>query len=125
MRVGVLYQMLDDLLDYFPDAASDKTKNLDYATGHWTWVLDEIRAPVRFGRSASDIAALLCARDGAAPPESSPLTRSIRRYVGLSRSVERSYRRALPGEPLIPSLLAAWRDRAGRLAHDRTGNPTP
>jgi phytoene synthase len=41
-RLGLLYQMLDDLLDYCPAAMSGKLPFADYRQRRWTWVLDHL-----------------------------------------------------------------------------------
>lgn len=39
-RVGLVYQMVDDLLDYCPGARTGKSAYSDHAQKKWTWVLD-------------------------------------------------------------------------------------
>ncbi|HEV3049834.1 MAG TPA: polyprenyl synthetase family protein, partial [Longimicrobium sp.] len=57
-RMGLLYQMLDDILDYCPGADTGKPALGDYAQGRWTWLLDEL-ADAEFGGEPSAIASRL------------------------------------------------------------------
>jgi 15-cis-phytoene synthase len=60
-RLGLVYQMLDDLLDYCPAAETGKPALGDYAATLWTWPLAELG--VRdFSRPADEILAALHAR---------------------------------------------------------------
>jgi hypothetical protein len=60
-RLGLVYQMLDDLLDYCPAAETGKPPLADYAQRRWTWVLAELPA-LEFGRDAGEVLALLHTR---------------------------------------------------------------
>src|SRR5690606_39249816 len=60
-RVGLLYQMLDDLLDYCPGTECGKPPLRDYDQGRWTWPLDD--APeLEFGLPAEEVLAALHGR---------------------------------------------------------------
>ena len=41
-RIGMLYQMVDDLLDYCPRAVTGKTPFADYRANRWTWPLADV-----------------------------------------------------------------------------------
>ncbi len=106
-RMGLLYQMVDDLLDYCPAAGSGKPALGDYAQRRWTWPLDEL--PGRgFGGDAAEIVDAFHA-DG---PGGGPARRCLAR---LDRVVEELLERVgvvLGEEAIIRGLLIGWRERA-------------
>ncbi len=51
IRIGALYQRIDDFLDYCPAAKTGKPKLQDFANRVWTWVLGD-RGPEWFDQSA-------------------------------------------------------------------------
>lgn len=53
-EVGVVYQMLDDFLDYCRAANTGKPPLGDFAQRHWTWVLGNIPG-AHFGMQAGDV----------------------------------------------------------------------
>ncbi|MEO9225889.1 MAG: squalene/phytoene synthase family protein [Gemmatimonadaceae bacterium] len=57
-EIGVLYQMLDDLLDYCRAAKTGKPFLGDFAQRHWTWVLGNIPG-AHFGMRAPDVLSAL------------------------------------------------------------------
>jgi geranylgeranyl pyrophosphate synthase len=40
LRIGLVYQRIDDLFDYLPEATTGKPALMDYRQRHWTWPLD-------------------------------------------------------------------------------------
>ena len=57
-EIGVVYQMLDDLLDYCRAANTGKPSLGDFAQRHWTWVLGNIPG-AHFGMRAGDVLSAL------------------------------------------------------------------
>jgi phytoene synthase len=102
-RMGLVYQMLDDVLDYCPAAETGKPALGDYAQGRWTWLLDEL-ADAALGGSADDVAVRLhfCA-DGP-----TPLRRCLARLEAEADALAAELRAALPGDEILPGLLAQW-----------------
>jgi 15-cis-phytoene synthase len=123
-RMGVLYQMLDDLLDYCPGAGTGKPALADYAQGQWTWVLAEVPA-LPFGRPEAEVlAALHWPWDGA----ETPLRRCLERFRAEVREVRTEAARLLPGDQVVSAIAAGWAARAETavLAEERrVGAVTP
>jgi phytoene synthase len=106
-RMGLVYQMLDDVLDYCPAADTGKPALGDYAQGRWTWLLDELEG-VELGGSADDVAARL----HASLDETTPLRRCLARLEAEANALAAELRAALPGGEALPDLLAQWMDGA-------------
>ena len=98
-RVGLVYQMLDDLLDLAPQTDTGKPALADYAKGHWTWPLDEM------GVDSFDL-------------DTTPLTRSLHRCLDrYDREVDNvavAISEETGGSVALARLLEGWR----QLAHD-------
>nr|ANY58077.1 polyprenyl synthase [uncultured bacterium] len=106
-RMGLVYQMLDDVLDYCPAAETGKPALGDYAQGRWTWLLDEVDGAA-LGGSADDLAARLhTAAEGG-----TPLRRCLARLEAEADALAAELRAALPGDDVLPGLLAQWIDGA-------------
>jgi phytoene synthase len=103
-RVGLLYQMLDDLLDYCPRAVTGKPTLGDYAQARWTWVLEG--APgVDFGQDARcAMRALFAAPAGAMSPMRCALRRLDNDIDAVRRDLD-----AAGASPLLHWLLERWR----------------
>lgn len=103
-RMGLVYQMLDDVLDYCPAAQTGKPALGDYAQGRWTWLLDELEG-VELGGRAEDVAGRLhrAGEDGR-----TPLRRCLARLEAEAGALAAELRAALPGDGVLPGLLAQW-----------------
>jgi 15-cis-phytoene synthase len=108
-RLGLAYQMLDDLLDYCPSAGTGKPPLRDYARSHWTWVLDGW-TDARFGMADTSVLAELYRPAGA----DSPMQTALRRYERVCVDLAREAALELPGDVIVTALLASWYDRAQR-----------
>ena len=53
-EVGLLYQMMDDFLDYCPATHTGKPALGDYAQGRWTWPLEHVR-DAKLGAPVADV----------------------------------------------------------------------
>ena len=105
--LGLLYQRLDDLLDYCPATDTGKPPLGDYAQRRWTWVLEEVPGAA-FGRSVDEIVAAL----HAAGLDGTPLRRLLARLDAGFDAFDRARAALLPGDTLLASLAADWRARA-------------
>lgn len=113
-RVGLLYQMLDDLLDYCPGADTGKPALGDYLAGRWTWPLEELPG-VELGGDAGEVARALHAGGGSA--------RCLGRLERMERELVRSVRETLPEDDVLVELLARWVARAREAVSGEAGPP--
>ncbi|HEX9940239.1 MAG TPA: squalene/phytoene synthase family protein [Longimicrobium sp.] len=106
--LGVLYQRLDDLLDYCPATDTGKPPLGDYAQQRWTWVLEEVPGAV-FGRPVDEIRAALHApgADGR-----TPIRRLLARLDAGFDAFARARATHFPGDTLLAALATDWRARA-------------
>ena len=107
-RMGLLYQMLDDVLDYCPAADTGKPALGDYAQGRWTWLLDELEG-IELGGAAVSVAARLHAASGEGD---TPLRRCLARLQREVDALTADLRAALPGDDVLAALLQKWLDGA-------------
>lgn len=106
-EIGLLYQMMDDLLDYCIEHDGGKPTLGDYAQGRWTWPLDELSDP-RLGLDPGSLMNALHSRlDTAGGP--SPLQRAACSLQSRIASVTRRSSAMFPDDPLLPPLLDRWR----------------
>jgi 15-cis-phytoene synthase len=103
-RIGTLYQMLDDLLDYCPGTDTGKPTLGDFAQRRWTWPLAELD-DVDFESTAEATAARMTERpaDGV-----SPLRRSLRRFEREADLVRAGLAVLLPRDELVRELVEGW-----------------
>jgi phytoene synthase len=122
-RMGLMYQMLDDVLDYCPAADTGKPALGDYAQGRWTWLLEEVDG-IEFGGEPAGIAARLHA---ASMDGDTPLRRCLARLEREAAALTRELRAAFPGDDILPSLLEKWMDGArGAVAREEAARrPAP
>ncbi|HEU4561493.1 MAG TPA: squalene/phytoene synthase family protein [Longimicrobium sp.] len=108
LGLGLLYQRLDDLLDYCPATLTGKTPLGDYAQRRWTWVLEEI-PDAAFGHGQDEIRAALHVpgADGR-----TPLRRLLARLDADFETFARARAAFLPGDTLLAALAADWLARA-------------
>jgi 15-cis-phytoene synthase len=111
-RVGELYQMLDDLLDYCPDADTGKPPLADFGARRWTWPLLELGA-VDYGESATAVAERLATCDAAG---SSPLRRCVARFEREVDVVRAALAVHMPCDVVVTALVCGWRERARAAA---------
>ncbi|HSJ25945.1 MAG TPA: squalene/phytoene synthase family protein [Longimicrobiales bacterium] len=105
-RLGTLYQMLDDLLDYCPGASTGKPALGDLAQRRWTWPLLEL--PTAFDMPPAEVpAAFLDSSAGL-----SPMRRCLRRLDDEAAAVRTAVAVHLPGDNVINALIADWQVRA-------------
>lgn len=107
-ELGLLYQRLDDLLDYCPGAGTGKPPLADHAQRRWTWVLDAL-PQAAFDAPAHHVLALLHAPDAAGV---TPLRCLLARLESEVDAFEAERVRLLPGDVLLARLAAEWRARA-------------
>lgn len=115
-RVGTLYQMLDDLLDYCPDTDTGKPALGDYRQGRWTWPLLELPG-VSFGLEPEAVATLLSGDGDAA----SPIRRCLARLEQEADGVRAALATMLPGDSLARELVDGWLRRAAAAVETAGG----
>jgi hypothetical protein len=101
-RAGVVYQRVDDLLDYCPSAPGGKPRLLDHGNRRWTWILGAADVPL--GTERGEIRRLLFDAAGSDSPMRKALGR-VRRDAGGVRS---DLRRLLGGLPPLEEVLEGW-----------------
>jgi phytoene synthase len=111
-RIGELYQMLDDLLDYCPDAETGKPPLADYRQRRWTWPLLELNA-ASFDEPEDGVAERFATCDESG---TSPLRRCAQRFERECDSVRVALAVHLPGDRVIEALVREWCARAAAAA---------
>jgi 15-cis-phytoene synthase len=119
-RMGLVYQMVDDLLDYCPASATGKPPLADHRQRKWTWVLLESGPDVLDRDSAQLVEELHAIHSG-----SSPLRRCLRTLQDEVADLNRDVQLALPGDRILAALLAQWLDRARDGVYTGMGSSTP
>jgi 15-cis-phytoene synthase len=106
-RVGLVYQMLDDLLDYCPGVETGKPALADRGRGLWTWPLAHVDA----GDDAdgAEIARRLREPDGEGVR---PLDRCLGRLRAEAAGVLEEAAVLLPGDRILAALVGEWLDTA-------------
>ncbi len=106
--LGLLYQRLDDLLDYCAATDTGKPPLGDHAQRRWTWVLEEVPGGA-FDRSTGEMSAALTTpgADGR-----TPLRRLLARLDAGFDAFTVARAALLPGDTLLAALAADWRARA-------------
>jgi 15-cis-phytoene synthase len=107
-RVGELYQMLDDLLDYCPDADTGKPPLADYRQRRWTWPLLELDS-AGFDDDSAAVAVRLATPDARG---SSPLRRCLARFERETESVRAAIASCMPRDVVVSTLVGTWVERA-------------
>ncbi len=108
-RLGLLYQMVDDLLDYCPAADTGKPPLADYLQSRWTWPLIELADP-SFGRPPEEVLAAFAAPSG----RGSALRRCLSRLEAAAEGLRVELAQALGESPILQGLLLAWLERTRR-----------
>ncbi len=123
-RLGVCYQMLDDLVDYCPDHDSGKPALQDYRNRHWTWPLSECDVS-GFELEPDEVVSLLhtAGVDGSL----SPARRCMVRLDGELSALARDFEALTGGATPVPALLEEWRRTARRAVESsaRMAIPAP
>lgn len=118
-RIGIAYQMLDDLLDYLPGAASDKPAWQDYSHRHWTWPLGELGV-TDFEAPVSEVAAAMLDRRSGSSVLDRCLATLEERLTVLEAEADREI-----GGSIVTALLGHWRDRARETVSAARGDAAP
>ena len=106
-RLGLVYQMLDDLLDYCPHVPTGKPSFIDYRRGLWTWPRLHIDLPA--GLQEADVVERLDTPDA---DGRTPLERALDHFREEADRVARSVTELMPEDRLVTGLLGAWLARA-------------
>lgn len=105
-RIGVAYQMLDDLLDYLPGSMTGKPALQDYRNRHWTWPLESLGVD-DFDAPVSEIVRRLFEPRPGGSAAWSCLRSLEARFAGLRQDVL-----AGPGGSVVAALLDDWTSAA-------------
>lgn len=116
-RIGALYQMVDDALDYCPGAGTGKEPLQDYGQQKWTFVLDELGV-TGFQSSPDDVVRRLFRADGGAAA------------VRVENRVERECAEVLaslrPSDGLLAEVVGPWVTRVqDAYSRERAGGEIP
>lgn len=106
-RVGLVYQMLDDLLDYCPHVDTGKPSLADYRRGLWTWPRAHVSLPAGLDDAAVIDRLTTPDRDGV-----TPLERALNRFRAEADRVAHEVTELMPDDELVTGLLAEWLARA-------------
>ena len=106
-RVGLVYQMLDDLLDLAPATDTGKPALADYAQGHWTWPLAKLGVEAFDAEPDSLMRALHVESAG-----QTALRRCLSQYEDEVDAVTREIVSHFGDSATIIELLGGWRRRA-------------
>jgi len=109
IRIGTLYQKVDDLLDYCPSAEPGKPRFQDYRQGKWTWIFEHLGLD-RFGRPVAEVDALIA--DGVGPGGHAELRNAVDVLADEADSVTADHRALVPGDALLGALMDGWIERA-------------
>jgi len=122
-RLGLIYQMADDLLDYCPGTDRGKPALRDLCDGRWSWVLDELEA-VSFEDDPSDVARRLARRVDGAP---APLERCVAAWLTELENWRHDCATLVGPLPVLEPLLGEWSHavRRGVEREVAAAMPTP
>jgi phytoene synthase len=106
VRVGRMYQMVDDILDYCPGRETGKPAFQDLRQEKWTWPLSFTDLD-RFGSTPEFVARQLYREraDGR-----TPIVEAFGHLAGEADTLARELREVLPGAVTIEAMLRAWVD---------------
>ena len=105
-EIGLLYQMMDDFLDYCPAAQTGKPPLGDYTQGRWTWPLDHL-PKAQLGLPADEVLARFHACDRHADA-SSVITLAAERLRARIVTVAKKSALGVPGSALLTEMLDGW-----------------
>ena len=103
-RIGVAYQMLDDLLDLSPNADTGKPALSDYTQKHWTWPLEV----VGIDNFDEDIGALIHRLHASSDSMPSAAHLCLSRFERAIATVSADSRDVLGDNGIIAGLLERW-----------------
>jgi 15-cis-phytoene synthase len=133
VRIGCVYQRIDDFLDLCPGAELGKPPLLDLAQRKWTWPLAELERQA-FPTEA-DRAAFVRRLFQGDPAHGgvSPMRRALGRLEGEVEALLGDWAAAHPGDRLVPEVLESWiaavrgtldREEEAGVDPDGEGSPT-
>ncbi|MCB9637531.1 MAG: carotenoid biosynthesis protein [Myxococcales bacterium] len=112
-RLGCLYQMLDDLLDYCPRARTGKPAFQDYLQGKWTWPREAF-ASLADGLDGDALCSALFRREDGKAPMEEALGYFDQVYQAFLAELEE-----LAGEqPVLSAVVSRWHERAHQAVAD-------
>lgn len=106
LRIGTLYQRVDDLLDYCASDDPAKPRFQDYRQEKWTWVFERLGIE-RFGRPLAEVEALVAGREGR-----SRLSEAVSLLANEASAIAAAHRTLVPGDEILSGLVEGWVARA-------------
>ncbi len=106
-RIGLVYQMLDDLLDLCPATDTGKPALADYSQNHWTWPLSEL-AIDEFGIAPDTLMTSLYSENEIG----APIRRCMARYESEVQAVAGEVSAHMGASEILRNLLDDWVIRA-------------
>ncbi len=105
-EIGLLYQMMDDFLDYCPAVQTGKPPLGDYEQGRWTWPLNHLEN-ARLGQPVSDILSSLhaCTAAFGSPSAMCGAAEWLRARIGV---VATKAALQFPHSAILPEMLQRW-----------------
>jgi phytoene synthase len=121
VRIGRLYQRVDDFLDYCGNAQAGKAPFQDYRQRKWTWVL-AFAPDLTFDLAEDALADRLFSRD---EHGSSSMGRALHSLRTEAQRLATDLRAELGGSPGLDAILSGWVDLATRaLAREEASAST-
>lgn len=114
IRIGELYQRVDDFLDLCPGADLGKPPLLDLGQRKWTWPLAEtgdnaFPPEEEMGAFARSLFASPAGGEGGEPSGGpSPMARALARLEEEATALVSAWREAHPADGLVPALVGQW-----------------
>lgn len=108
--VGVLYQMVDDLLDYCPGADAGKPPLQDYRQGKWTWLPEITGLPGLGLPPGAVLEHLFTAHAGG----STPMRRALAHLQARAAGVTSAAAELAPGDDTVGRVVDGWLRAAAR-----------
>lgn len=112
-RLGCLYQMVDDFLDYCPDVRRGKVPLQDFRQGKWTWPLGLLPFD---GLHASEAQALEGLFRRPTPDSPAPMESGVRQLADSASDLLRDLSREGMEAHSLEKLLDVWIRQAGEAA---------
>ncbi len=119
-QLGLLYQMLDDLLDYCPSTDTGKAALGDFSQRRWTWPLFELET-LSFDEPCDDVLRRFHTQAGDCTPVRRCVARIEREAIELKSQLTEEFR----GRDVGQSLVDGWVKRArAAVANEETKRST-
>lgn len=112
-RLGCLYQMLDDLLDYCPRAQTGKPAFQDYLQGKWTWPRAFFAVPQ--GEKVGDG---LCGALFRRVEQKAAMEQALSHLDEIYAAFLSDLRELAGEQPVLFAVVSRWQERAHQVIED-------